>query len=30
MISRKELISSKEYWMVNFQNSLSEEVEKYL
>lgn len=30
MISRKELLSSKEYWLVNFQNTLFEEVEKYL
>lgn len=30
MISRKELISSKEYWLVKFRNSLFEEVEKYL
>jgi len=30
MITRKELISSKEYWLVKFQNSLFEQVEKYL
>lgn len=30
MISRKELLSSKEYWLVNFQNTLFEQVEKYL
>lgn len=30
MISRKELISSKEYWLAQFQNALFEEVEKYL
>lgn len=30
MITRKELISSKEYWLTKFQNSLFEQVEKYL
>ena len=30
MVSRKELLSSKEYWLVNFQNTLFEQVEKYL
>ncbi len=30
MITRKELISSKEYWLVKFQNALYEQVEKYL
>lgn len=30
MITRKELLSSKEYWLVNFQNTLFEQVEKYL
>ena len=30
MITRKELITSKEYWLVKFQSSLYEQVEKYL
>jgi transcriptional regulator with XRE-family HTH domain len=30
MTSRKELISSKEYWMVQLQTSLFAEVQKYL
>jgi transcriptional regulator with XRE-family HTH domain len=30
MITRKELISSKEYWLVKFQSALYEQVEKYL
>lgn len=30
MVTRKELLSSKEYWLVNFQNTLFEQVEKYL
>ena len=30
MITRKELINSKEYWLVKFQNALYEQVEKYL
>lgn len=30
MITRKELLSSKEYWLVKFQSALYEQVEKYL
>lgn len=30
MITRKELITSKEFWLVKFQNALYEQVEKYL
>lgn len=30
MITRNELISSKEYWLVKFQSALYEQVEKYL
>lgn len=30
MISRNELLNSKEYWMVKFQQALYEEVAKYL
>src|SRR5690349_21448356 len=30
MITRKELINSKEYWLVKFQSALYEQVEKYL
>lgn len=30
MITRNELVSSKEYWMVNIQTELFTELEKYL
>ena len=30
MITRNELVSSKEYWMVNIQTELFAELEKYL
>ena len=30
MISRKELLRSKEYWLAKFQSTLYEQVEKYL
>ncbi len=30
MITRKELLKSKEFWLVNFQANLFEQVEKYL
>jgi transcriptional regulator with XRE-family HTH domain len=30
MITRKELINSKEYWLVKFQSALYEQVEKHL